>query len=326
VVAALGAGAVFGLVGNAGAASGQSTAVSHVTGAPTASFTFSVSVSGLTPSAVTITGSGQADAATDAASLTVQLPAAVAKLLPGGKAAPEVVKAELVRHTVYQNVLGLSTLVGKPWIAVSIPAADTSQVSGIFSKVASALGDVNSIVALAHSHHATVTSLGSSTVDGVAATGHKIVTTLAHGKAAVTADLWADSSDRLVQADAKVAVTTKKHHADISASLDLSKYGAPVTIAAPPSSQVKVIPLSTVESFLGQDLHLGQGAGGQHTWPGKSAGAADKAGHWAAGVAAGSAAGHWAAGVAHRAGHAFGGEGHKGHGVFGGLFRLALRF
>ncbi len=215
MVAALGAGAVFGLVGNAGAASGQATAVSHVTGAPTASFKFSVSVRGLTPSAVTITGSGQADAATDAASLTVQLPAAVAKLLPGGKAAPEVVKAELVSHTVYLNVPGLSALVGKPWIAVSIPAADNSQVSGIFSKVASALGDVNSIVALAHSHHATVTSLGTSTVDGVTATGHKIVTTLAHGKADVTADLWADTADRLVQADAKVAVTTKKHHADI---------------------------------------------------------------------------------------------------------------
>src|SRR5580698_1339249 len=56
VVAALGAGAAFGLVGDAGAASGQATTVSHVTGAPTASFNFSVSVSGLTPSAVTITG------------------------------------------------------------------------------------------------------------------------------------------------------------------------------------------------------------------------------------------------------------------------------
>jgi hypothetical protein len=306
------------LVGNAGAASGQATTVSHVTGAPTASFNFSVSVSGLTPSAVSITGSGQADAATDASSLTVQLPAAVAKLLPGGKAAPEVVKAELVRDTVYLNVPGLSTLVGKPWIAVSIPAADNSQVSGIFSKVASALGDVNSIIALAHSHHATVTSLGTSTVHGVTATGHKIVTTVAHGKAAVTAGLWADSSDRLVQADAKVAVTTNKHHADITAALNLSNYGAPVTITAPPSSQVKVIPLSTVESFLGKDLHLGQGSGSQHTWQGKFAGAAGHAGHWAAGVAH-----HVGRGLS---GQAFAVSGHKGHGVFDGLFRLALRF
>ena len=50
VVAALGAGAVFGLVGNAGAASGRATAASHVTGARTASFNFSVSITGLTPS------------------------------------------------------------------------------------------------------------------------------------------------------------------------------------------------------------------------------------------------------------------------------------
>ncbi len=292
-MAALGAGAVFGLVGNAGAASGRATTASHVTGAPTASFNFSVSITGLTSSAVTITGSGQADAATDAASLTVQLPAAVAKLLPGGTAAPEVVKAELVSDTAYLNVPGLSALVGKPWIAVSIPATDRSQVSGIFSKAASALGDVNAIIALAHSHHATVTSLGTSTVDGVTATGHKIVTTVAHGKAAVTGDLWADSSDRLVQADATVAVTTKKHHADITAALNLSHYGDPVTINAPPSSQVKVIPLSTVESFLGQDLHLGQGSG-HHVGHGLF-------------------------------GHAFGGAAHKGHGVFGGLFHGALR-
>ncbi len=292
-MAALGAGAVFGLVGNAGAASGRATTASHVTGARTASFNFSVSITGLTPSAVTITGSGQADAATDAASLTVQLPAAVAKLLPGGTAAPEAVKAELVSDTLYLNVPGLSTLVGKPWIAVSIPATDRSRVSGIFSKAASALGDVNSIIALAHSHHATVTPLGTATVDGVTATGHKIVTTVAHGKAAVTGDLWADSSDRLVQADAKVAVTTKKHHADITAALNLSHYGDPVTITAPPSSQVKVIPLSTVESFLGQDLHLGQGSG-------------HHAGHGLLG-------------------HAFGGAAHKGHGVFGGLFHGALR-
>jgi hypothetical protein len=316
VVAALGAGAVFGLVGNAGAASGRATTVSHATGAPTARFNFSVSVKGLSPTTVTITGSGQADAATDAASLTVQLPAAVAKLLPGGTAAPEVVKAELVSDTVYLNVPGLTALVGKPWIAVSIPAADRSEVSGIFSKVASALGDVNAIVALAHSHHATVTSLGTSTVDGVTATGHKIVTTVAHGKAGVSADLWADSSDRLVQADAQVTVTTKKHHADITAALNLGHYGAPVTITAPPPSQVKVIALSTVESFLGKDLHLGQGFHVQHAWPAKSAGAAGRAGHWAAGLAVGSAAGHRAAGWAH----------HGGHGVFGGLYRLALRF
>jgi hypothetical protein len=307
VVAALGAGAVFGLVGNAGAASGRATTVSHLTGAPTASFHFSVSVSGLTPSAATITGSGQADAATHAASLTVHLPAAVVKLLPGGTSAPEAVKAELVNNTLYLNVPTLTTLVGKPWIAVSIPGADRSQVSGVFAKVASALGDVNSVIALAQSHHARVTSLGTSTVDGVAATGHKIVTTVAHGKAAVTADLWADSADRLVQADAQVAVTAKKHHADITASLDLSRYGAPVTITAPPSSQVKVIPLPTVESFLGKDLHVGQGSGGQHTWPVKFAGSA-------------AAVGHWAAGVAHHVGH-----GLSGH-AFGGLFHLASRF
>jgi hypothetical protein len=158
-----------------------------------------------------------------------------------------------------------------------------------------------------------VTSLGTSTVDGVTATGHKIATTVAHGKAAVTADLWADSSDRLVQADAQVAVTAKKHHADITASLDLSKYGAPVTITAPPSSQVKVIPLSTVESFLGKDLHIGQGSGSKHSWQVKLAGHA--------------AAGHWVAGVAHHVGHGLlGGAGHNGHGVFGGLLRLAGRF
>jgi hypothetical protein len=273
------------LVGDAGAASGKVKASSHRAAAPTASFNFSVSVSGLAPSPVTITGSGQADAATDAATLSVHLPATVAKLLPGGKAAPEVVKAELVSDTVYLNVPGLASLVGKPWISVSIPAADDSTVSGAFSKVASAVGDVNSIVSFAKSHHATVTSLGTSKVNGVTATGNKIVTTLVHGRAGLTADLWADSSDRLVQADVKVAITTKKHSADVTAALNVSAYGDPVTITAPPPSQVKVVPLSIVESFLGKDLHHGR---------------AVQSGHGA-----------------------FAGAGHLGHGPLGSLFHLA---
>ncbi len=81
VVGAVGAGAAFGLVGSAGAASSSSRAVKHAAGPPvtTASFTFSVAVTGLTASPVDVTGSGQADLATDEASLSVDLPAVVAR-------------------------------------------------------------------------------------------------------------------------------------------------------------------------------------------------------------------------------------------------------
>jgi hypothetical protein len=258
IVLVLGIGTAGGTVGTAAAASGSSSAVSHtVTPVTSANVSFSVSVTGLTPSAVTITGTAQADFTNDAVALTVDLPAVVAKLIPGGSDSPEVVNAVLSGGTIYLEIPSLSHLVGEPWISIALPSGATSSIPGIFTKVASALGDVNAIITLAQNHHTTVTSLGTAKVDGVTATGTKIVAPLP-GKATagtLTASVWADSSDRLVQGSVSVSGAGKKGALGLTATADFSDYGAPVTITVPPSSQVKAIPYATVAKLLGKFLH-----------------------------------------------------------------------
>src|ERR1035441_4693501 len=209
VVGALGVGATFGLVSAAGASTGSNVVASPVT---TASFRFSVSVSGLTPSAVTVTGTGQADLTNNAVSLAVNVPAVVANLIPGGSASPEVINAVLSGDTIYLDIPSLASMVGEPWVSVALPSKATAAVPGIFTKVASALGNVNAIVGYAEAHHATVTSLGDATVDGVQATGSKMVVTRSHkGKInTLSASVWADSANRLVQADVTTSGATKK--------------------------------------------------------------------------------------------------------------------
>jgi hypothetical protein len=255
-VGALGVAATFGLVSAAGASSGATHPVGHTTEGPvtTASFSFSASVTGLTPSAVTVTGTGEADFTTDAVSLAVDLPAVVAQLIPGGSASPEVINAVLAGGTVYLEIPSLASTLGDQWISVALPSKATAAVPGVFTKVASALGDVNAIVGFARSHHATVTSLRTATVDDVSATGSKIVATLSHRHTShtVTASVWADSSDRLVQGTMTTSGTTRKGAFGLTVTADFSGYGAPVTIPVPPPSQVKAIPYSTAAMFLGR--------------------------------------------------------------------------
>ena len=260
LVASLGVGGILGL----GALLGLSGAVGLVGAASaalvsTASFDFSVSLSGLTSSPVTLTGTGQADTANDEVSVTVHLPSAVAALLPGGTAAPEDVNAVLAQGTIYLNVPSLQARLGAPWISLALPSKSASGLSGIFSKVASAVGNAKSIVAFAQSHHATVTPLPTSTIDGVTATGNHIVAT--DKRATITASLWADSSDQLVQADVTASVAARNKTIGVTATINLSGYGDPVTITVPPASQVKAIPFSTVASFLGARFHHGHHGG-----------------------------------------------------------------
>jgi hypothetical protein len=205
---------------------------------------------------VAVTGTGQADFTTHAASFSVDLPAGVAKLIPGGSAAPEVINAVLSGGTVYLEVPSLASLVGEPWISVALPTKVLAH-SAILTKVASALGDVNAIDSFAQAHHATATSLGTAMVDGVDATGTKFVATLSHraGGRTLTASVWADSSDQLVQANVSIPSGATKGSLGVTATANFTGDNAPVTITVPPSSEVKVIPYSTVARLLRRGGH-----------------------------------------------------------------------
>jgi hypothetical protein len=247
------AGLTVGTAGAAPSAPGATHRAGDSAGTPvsTASFSFQATVSGLTASPVSLSGQGQTDLADDSAAVTVDLPAAVVQLLPGGSEAAETVHAVLSAGTLYLEVPSLAGLVGQPWISVALPSTAAAALPGIFTKAASVLGDVNAIVTYALKHHATVSSLGPSTVDGVAATGTQIVDTAAQGGSALTASLWADQADQLVQATVAVTATTRKGPAAVNATIDFSRYDSPVTIVVPPSSEVKAVPYATVARILG---------------------------------------------------------------------------
>ena len=251
----LGASVGFADIAGASSTGAASSAKGSGSKVITASFKFDVDVAGVAASTVAVTGSAQADFAHDEVSATIDLPAAVAKLIPGGAAAPEVVDVVESGGTVYLQVPSLAGLVGKPWVSVSLPAKARTGGAKLFRTVGSALGDVQAIISFAAAHHATVTSLGTSTIDGVHATGDSIVVSRTHAGTShsVTADVWADPSDRLVQAD----LSTTGGKAGVTATVDVSGYGAPVVITVPPAAEVQSIPWTTVESLLGRYLHHG---------------------------------------------------------------------
>jgi hypothetical protein len=259
IVGLVGVGATVGLVNSVGAAPGTSSSVSPEAASPvtTANFKFSVSVSGLTPSALTATGTGQADFQNHAVSLTVNTPAVARRFFAGGSGSPGVIDATLSGGTAYLQIPGLASMMGAPWISVALPSKATSTLPGIFTKVGSALGNVHAIVESAKSHGATITSLGNATVDNVQATGNRIVTTRSHsGKTQTfTTSVWADSSDRLVQATVASSGATNKGPIGFTATVDFTSYGSPVTITVPAPAQVKAIPLSTVKMFIGMAHH-----------------------------------------------------------------------
>jgi len=222
----------------------------------TASFSFKLAVKGLVRhgGTVALSGTGQVDFGADAVSAAITLPPSVAALIPGGTASATTVDAVLSGGTVYAEIPGLSSLVHKPWISISLPAGVTSAIPGGFSTVAGALGSVNEILTFARGHHAKVVSLGSGTVGGAPASIFGIGGRIDGVK--VAAKLWADGSGRLVQA----ALQAGSRGAGVSGTIDFSGYGAPVTVTVPPSSEVQAIPLSLVENVLGGLLgkaHLG---------------------------------------------------------------------
>jgi hypothetical protein len=216
----------------------------------TTSFTFSASVSGLAKNAtVGVTGSGQADFTNHLASVSITLPAGVAKFIPGSGSGPVVVNVVLSGGTVYAQIPGLSMLTGEPWISLALPSGATSVLPHGYATVASALGNVNEILNFATSKHAKVKGLGPSTVDGQSVTGDQI--TGAIKGVHIGVDLFTGSSGDLVRAQASIG----KGSLGAKAQIDFSGDNSPVSITVPPSSEVKAIPLSLVERVLGSFAH-----------------------------------------------------------------------
>jgi hypothetical protein len=244
--------------GQAGASAATPTPSASSAPVTTLAFSFAATVTGATGGPIVVSGKGQADLATEAAALTVTLPASVVALLPGGATGPETVKVVLSGGTVYLDVPSLKSLVGKPWLGVTLPSQATSALPAVSAAVASALGDVGTVVAQARAHGAAVTSLGTRRVNGTRATGDRIAVAVSAGSAGgtLTAALWQDSGGRLVQATVDAQGTGSAAAYGISGTVNVRKYGAPVSIVVPPANKVTTVPWSLVEQLLGSALHL----------------------------------------------------------------------
>jgi len=245
---------------------------------PPPSFSFTFTASGpVDGSTATFTGSGQADPAGHELAASVVVPPSVTSRLPGGPGGATTVDVVLAGVTLYVSWPGLGSVTGgKPWASVALPSADASAIANRIARAASAVADVDGFVAGARRQHAAVSSLGTGVVDGVAVTGWSISAPPRHrvllpavrpgdrpaGLRTVPAagagsggllelELWADAGGQLVRASghdvgAKTTVA--------SAQVDLSGYGAPVTITVPPAAEVAAVPAGLAGGLLDQWL------------------------------------------------------------------------
>lgn len=240
-------------------------AVSNTVASHTADVTITSSetVAGRT---ISFTGSGRIDFGDNAAELELS-----AQFL-GQKFSEESIS---VGGTVYANPPGVSTLFpGKSWMSIDFGSAATAPVGSAPSSASSGGIDDNpaGMLELLQQHGATVTPLGPSTVTGVPVQGYSVTFSPAQiqslmEKAAVPAWLrsmlsavkvsgiddhvYVDSTGRLrLVTMAFSESVTSSQPITVNQSLQLSGYGNPVSISAPPADAV--VPFQTFLRKLNQ--------------------------------------------------------------------------
>ena len=256
LVAAAGIGTTVGLVNGAGATGGTTGSVSRTVDGPvtTASFTFSASVSGLTPR--------------PSPSPAAARP--ISRLTPCRSRSP----CRPCCRQAHSWWLGRSR--GHPRRPVGSHGLPGGPEPGLHDRGTLDLGGVaiqgvvhhscpvhkGRIRARGRECHRAVRGRPSRHGDFVGerqgrrrrASGSKIVAT--RSTRALTANVWADSSGRLVQATVGVTGTARRGPLGLTATVDFAGYGSPVTVTVPPPSQVKAIPYSIVKMFLGGAHHV----------------------------------------------------------------------
>lgn len=132
----------------------------------------------------------------------------------------------------------------RPWVRVTADSKNlvVKQFAGLLD-AALAAGDLGGLADLADAATST-RKVGSDPVDGTPATRYAIVVdpaklpdkaaSVALGTATIPVDLWVDAQDRPLRVHAKLAVVGQP----VEVTVTFSKYDAPVTITAPPASQI----------------------------------------------------------------------------------------
>jgi hypothetical protein len=249
---------------------GASTAGAATPAPTTASFGLALGVTKGSTTSV-ITGQGAINFSTGDLTATVTVPAGAA----GSSSSAEKVQVVVDAGTLYVSIPGLaSVLGGKQWLSFSLSATAAASVTKDTQSLASELANVRGIVSSARSSGATVTSLGTRTINGVRALGYQLTvhtsgaSSLAPGlsgalgsqanaalkglPATVPVRVWADSRNRLVRVSTVVTVKPKGSTSErLAVTFNVLAYNAPVTVTAPPASSTGQLPAGVLQQLLG---------------------------------------------------------------------------
>jgi len=249
------------------------TSVQTTETAKTADVNFSMSMSGVGGTGdITASGSGQVDLADNDATATINY-AGVPALQ--GTAVSEVIVGDTLYVSVPQNS---QVLPGKNWVSQTLGTAgatmglqgvpDTSDVSGILKMLAS--------------EGNTVADLGPSTIDGSSVQGYQVKVSpdfikqqLANsslqpaeqqiaqslvGDLGLSLDVYVDSTtDMLRRIDMSMSTSLAGQSVAVQVREDLTNFGTPVIITAPPADQVAT--MQQLEQAASQGAPGGSGSG-----------------------------------------------------------------
>jgi hypothetical protein len=198
-------------------------------------------------SAVTATGSGVEDFARKAADLTLNLTGAAQGQL-------EVREVNGIAYLKLPSQLGGAIGGGKPWISI-----DPSKIGAgsALSGLSSLADDPTQSFALLNSASDSVTKVGSESVHGQPSTHYKATINLDKAAAAdpqlsasatqlkqtlgtanLPVDVWIDDKGRITRFAEATSPAGSTAAPTVSVSVDVYDYGTPVTVAAPPASDV----------------------------------------------------------------------------------------
>jgi hypothetical protein len=231
------------------------TAAQATAAAQTVTFSLSGQVSASSKGqnqTIAFSANGQADAANQAAKVTLNV--------EGAGTGSTTLSAVLVGGTFYESV--------HPGQWISTPVSSLSQGTAPTTAV-----NPQTWLHLLEAHGVTATDLGTSTVDGQAVHGYRLTispSALAQGlqgtslpaaeqqvivrdlqDASLGLDVYvAQSGGQLVQAVFDGSISAQGTTVTAHLTLDLSGYGAPVSITAPPASEVTPAGQATLPSGL----------------------------------------------------------------------------
>jgi hypothetical protein len=268
-LAALSAAAGLSACSSGSASSGDLAAVdlayTHTVAAKTAQLTMKMHVSAAHTN-TTIIASGGEDFATHDAAFTVDATgASIKELMVAGKVYLQLPPAA-------QSQEG-----GKAWLEVAIPT--TAGASGSSPLVGS---DPASGLHLLERHSTSITKVGTAVIDGVDTTEYHAVVDVAGaanqgdsgligqyieitGSSTLPVDVWIDSQQRVVQEGFNITVDHLPSSAStaqgsqslanelpvtVGMQLNVTRYGQPVTVTAPPASEVKQISLDQLNGSV----------------------------------------------------------------------------